>query len=80
MFIFPQVTFGRGILRYDGARNEEPRTPMTLGPSEADAIPLEEFNLRVGCRHVFNLSNADVFSQPLVPIPASTTLWVLVSF
>ncbi|KAJ7260144.1 Cupredoxin [Mycena rebaudengoi] len=52
------VTFGRGILRYDGARNEEPRTPMTLGPSEADAIPLEEFNLR-----------------PLVPIPASTTLW-----
>ncbi|KAJ7218273.1 Cu-oxidase-domain-containing protein [Mycena rebaudengoi] len=40
------VTLGRGILRYNGARNEEPRGPMTLGPEGAAANALEEFNLR----------------------------------
>ncbi|KAJ6614163.1 Cupredoxin [Mycena sp. CBHHK59/15] len=38
------VTLGRGILRYTGAPNAEPTTPMTLGP--ANPIPLEEYNLR----------------------------------
>ncbi|KAJ7264196.1 laccase subfamily 2 [Mycena rebaudengoi] len=38
-------TLARGILRYDGAPNEEPRTPMTRGPDGADAIVLEEFDL-----------------------------------
>ncbi|KAJ7275850.1 Cu-oxidase-domain-containing protein [Mycena rebaudengoi] len=40
------VTLGRGVLRYAGARIEEPRTPMTEGPEGAAAVPLEEFNLR----------------------------------
>ncbi|KAJ7464445.1 Cu-oxidase-domain-containing protein [Mycena latifolia] len=37
------VTFGRGILRYDGADIAEPTGPMTLGPE--DPIPLNEWEL-----------------------------------
>ncbi|KAF7370186.1 Laccase 2 [Mycena sanguinolenta] len=37
------ATLGRGILRYEGAPNAEPTTPMTLGP--ADPIILNEWEL-----------------------------------
>jgi iron transport multicopper oxidase len=40
------VTLGRGILRYNGARNAEPTGPMTLGPEGAAARMLEEHDLR----------------------------------
>ena len=38
-------TLSRGILRYAGARAEDPDTPMTAGPQ--NAVVLNEANLRV---------------------------------
>ncbi|KAF7356197.1 Laccase 2 [Mycena venus] len=39
------VTFGRGILRYEGADIAEPTGPMTLGPVDPNRIPLNEWEL-----------------------------------
>ncbi|KAJ7733136.1 laccase subfamily 2 [Mycena metata] len=39
------VTLSRGILRYEGAPEEEPQTPMTEGPTGADANVLNEWEL-----------------------------------
>ncbi|KAJ7625688.1 Cu-oxidase-domain-containing protein [Roridomyces roridus] len=39
-------TLGRGILRYEGAPDQEPTTPMTLGPQGAAANALVESDLR----------------------------------
>ncbi|KAJ7482761.1 Cu-oxidase-domain-containing protein [Mycena latifolia] len=38
-------TLSRGILRYVGAPEEEPKTPMTAGPTGADAVALNEWEL-----------------------------------
>ncbi|KAF8142645.1 Cu-oxidase-domain-containing protein [Mycena galopus ATCC 62051] len=38
-------TLSRGILRYEGAPDEEPQTPMTAGPTGADAVLLNEWEL-----------------------------------
>ncbi|KAF7348651.1 Laccase 8 [Mycena venus] len=38
-------TLSRGILRYEGAPDEEPQTPMTAGPTGAEAVPLNESTL-----------------------------------
>ncbi|KAJ6530265.1 Cu-oxidase-domain-containing protein [Mycena capillaripes] len=38
-------TLSRGILRYEGAPEEEPQTPMTAGPTGADAVMLNEWEL-----------------------------------
>ncbi|KAJ7227816.1 Cu-oxidase-domain-containing protein [Mycena haematopus] len=39
------VTLSRGILHYEGAPNAEPRTPMGMGPTGADAVVLNEWEL-----------------------------------
>ncbi|KAJ7125986.1 Cu-oxidase-domain-containing protein [Mycena epipterygia] len=39
------ATLGRGVLRYQGAPDEEPTTPMTLGPQGAAANLLNEADL-----------------------------------
>ncbi|KAJ7132445.1 laccase subfamily 2 [Mycena epipterygia] len=38
-------TLSRGILRYEGALDEEPQTPMTAGPTGPDADILNEWEL-----------------------------------
>ncbi|KAJ7041325.1 Cu-oxidase-domain-containing protein [Mycena alexandri] len=38
-------TLSRGILRYVGAQDEEPQTPMTAGPTGPDAVMLNEWEL-----------------------------------
>jgi iron transport multicopper oxidase len=40
------ATLARGILRYQGAPDEDPTTPMTLGPSEPELNTLIEADLR----------------------------------
>jgi len=39
------ATLSRGILRYEGAPNAEPDVPMGMGPTGADAIMLNEWEL-----------------------------------
>ncbi|KAJ7893989.1 Cu-oxidase-domain-containing protein [Mycena leptocephala] len=39
------ATLSRGILRYEGALDEEPQTPLTAGPTGTDAVLLNEWEL-----------------------------------
>ncbi|KAJ7210407.1 Cu-oxidase-domain-containing protein [Mycena pura] len=39
------ATLSRGILRYEGAPNAEPKTPMTSGPTGPGTVALDEANL-----------------------------------
>ncbi|KAJ7843746.1 Cu-oxidase-domain-containing protein [Mycena olivaceomarginata] len=38
-------TLSRGILRYEGALDEEPQTPLTEGPTGTDAVMLHEWEI-----------------------------------
>ncbi|KAJ7799873.1 laccase subfamily 2 [Mycena olivaceomarginata] len=62
------VTFGRGVLHYDGAPDAEPTGPMTLGPSQAT---LPEFSSTNGS------SLCPLF--PVAPPPADIELTFLTS-
>jgi iron transport multicopper oxidase len=65
-----QSTLSRGILRYEGALDEEPQTPLTEGPTGTDAVMLHEWEIVVCLTALNSLCDLNSQPQPLDPIPA----------